>query len=60
MVRLYGFDDVWDMPLFMQGSAHCVSNDEPDEDPAELVRQVAEEVTGQPLTVSKPRMGFLP
>ena len=31
-------------PLYMIGTAHSVSSNEPDDDPAEAVRKVAEEV----------------
>lgn len=46
-------------PLYMSGSGHSVSSDEEDEDPAEKVRRIAEEVTGQTFDRPKRRMGFL-
>lgn len=46
-------------PLYMTGTGHCVSGDTDEDDPAEQVRQVAEEVTGQKFDRPKRRMGFL-
>lgn len=42
-----------------QGSAHSVSSDAPDADPAERVRKVAEEVSRKPIPrVPLRRIGF--
>lgn len=46
-------------PLYMSGSGHSVSGDVDDEDRAEQVRRVAEEVTGQKFDRPKRHMGFL-
>lgn len=56
--------DDWDyneisQPMYMIGSGHSVSSDEPGDDPAEQVRKIAEEVTGKTFSRPKPRMGFL-
>lgn len=54
--------DDWDeysYPLHMAGTAHSVSGDEPEDDPAEQVRKIAEEVTGKTFDRPKRRMGFL-
>ena len=42
-----------------QGSAHSVSQEQPDHDPADAVRKVAEEITRRPIPRPAPRkMGF--
>ena len=46
-------------PLHMSGSGHSVSGDEPDDDPAETVRKIAEEVTGKTFDRPRRKMGFL-
>ena len=56
--------DAWDyfersQPLYMSGSGHSVSADEPDDDPAQQVRKIAEEVTGKSFERPTRRMGFL-
>lgn len=54
--------DCWDeysYPLEMMGTAHAVSSDEDDDDPAEQVRRIAEEVTGKTFDTHKRRIGFL-
>jgi hypothetical protein len=40
------------------GSAHSVSSEAPPDDPAAMVRAVAEEITGQPMPVPQRRIGF--
>lgn len=46
-------------PLYMTGTGHSVSSDTDDDDPAEQVRRIAEEVTGKKFAPPKRRMGFL-
>lgn len=45
-------------PLWGHGSGHSVSSDPQDEDPAEEVRRVAEEITGLDFSKPKTRIGF--
>lgn len=46
-------------PMDAFGAAHSVSSEAPADDPAELVRRVAEEVTGQSFARPRRRIGFL-
>lgn len=41
------------------GSAHSVSSDGPEQDAAEQVRQIAEEVTGKVIERAERRIGFV-
>ena len=54
----YPPDDHAQEPQQSHGSAHSVSGEGPDEDRAEQVRRVAEEVSRKPLTLPKRRIGF--
>jgi hypothetical protein len=45
-------------PQQSSGSAHSVSGDAPDDDPAEQVRLVAEEVSRKPMPRPVRKMGF--
>lgn len=52
-------DDLALEPQTFQGSGHSVSNEPPPADPAERVREVAEEVAGKPMPRPQPRrIGF--
>lgn len=54
----YPPDDHAMEPQQSNGSAHSVSSDAPDEDRAEKVRRVAEEVSRKPMPRPQRRMGF--
>lgn len=50
-------DLAYEVPI-THGSAHSVSGDEPERDPAEQVRRVAEEVTRRPMPRPVRKFGF--
>lgn len=50
--------DGWDFPLLMLGTGHSVSQERADDDPAEDVRRIAEEVTGKKFDPPKRPIGF--
>ena len=52
-------DDYAYEPPVVSGSAHSVSGDAPDRDPAEKVREIAEKIARKPIPRPAPRrMGF--